>query len=193
MEKNFELLKERTEVIVNGISTRLEGDFIARPYDDYMDDVWEYLQDRFPGKIFGEGEAWDYDPRFDHFEYDEFGKQYICLNIDLMKEDEVYWDTDCVFVDTSNFPSYSLWDFDKIQCLSEIETPGWIFDLSNEELQELRGEISLGSIYLSDYNNSMFIDRRELSSYCESYDMWLKEEKVEDSPEMFAHYIENVA
>ncbi len=193
MRKDFELLKKKTEVIVNGIRTKLDGEFIARAYNEYMDDVWEYLQDRFPDKAFSEGEPWDYDPRFDHFEYDEFGKLYICLNIDLMKEDEVNWETDCVFVDTSPFPTGERWDFDKIQCLPDIDTPAWIFDLSDEELQELRGEISLGSIYLADYNNSMFIDRNELSDYCERYDAWLDEEGLEDSPEIFAHYIQDVA
>lgn len=193
MKKDFELLKSSPKVIVNGISTTVDGDFIARPFWNYMDDIWEYIEKRFPGETFEEGEAWDIDPRFERFEYDELGYQYVVLNTGNMKEDEIDWDYDYVFVDTSNFPSYEQWNIDKMKCLSDIDLPHDIHDLSDEQLKELRGKICAGSCYLADYNNSMFIDRDVLSGYAESYLEWIEVENLKDTGEEFAYYIREVA
>ena len=40
-----------------------------------------------------------------------------------------------------------------------------IWDLDEEQLKKLRSEISVGSVYLSDYNNSFEIDPNEVYNY----------------------------
>lgn len=192
MKKDFELLKSSPDVIVNGIRTKVYGDFIARPYWNYMDNVWGYLEKRFPGETF-DGEAWDADPRFERFEYNEFGEQYVVLNLGSMNADEIDWDYDYVFVDTSDFLSYEQWAIDKMKCLSDIDIPHNIFELTEEQLKKLRGKICAGSCFLADYNNTMFIDRDVLSDYVESYLEWCEEGNFKDTPDEFAYYIKEVA
>jgi hypothetical protein len=74
-----------------------------------------------------------------------------------------------------------------------------IFDLSESELKELRGEIVTCSIYLSDYNNSFGIPNDVLSDYSDSYWEYLVERygdedaELNDTPEEFAEYILNYA
>ena len=68
-----------------------------------------------------------------------------------------------------------------------------ISDLSFDELCELRKEIYLGSMYLTDYENSFGIDVDTLYSYSEGYEESLYEEYGEDwenhdTPEEFANY-----
>ena len=68
-----------------------------------------------------------------------------------------------------------------------------VFDLSQEELKKLRGQICVGSVYLSDYDNEFNIDESALYNECESYLYWLDEEKREDTPDEFVYYIKEVA
>nr|DAG40086.1 MAG TPA: hypothetical protein [Caudoviricetes sp.] len=193
MKKDFELLTTYgTEFIVGGIRTTIDCDFLVRPFENYMSDIWDYLEKKFPGEDF-EDYPWDIDPRFERFEYDEFGTKYIVLNMGAMQEDEVDWEYDCVFVRTDVFPSYERWKMDSIRTLSEIDVSKDVQELSEEQLKKLRKEIRIGSCYLSDYNNSMSVDRNILSNYCENYEEWLEEENIEDSPEEFAYYILEVA
>lgn len=193
MKKDFELLTTYgAKFIVNGIRTTIDCDFLVRPFGNYMDDIWDYLEKKFPGERF-EDTPWDIDPRFERFEYDEFGAKYAVLNMGSMQEAEIDWEYDCVFVNTDDFPSYERWKVDSIRALNEIDVPIDIHELSDEQLKKLRGEIRIGSLYYSDYNNSFFIDRSELSSYCEAYDEWLEEESIEDSPEEFSYYMREVA
>lgn len=68
-----------------------------------------------------------------------------------------------------------------------------ISELSFDELCKLRKEISLGSIYLSDYQNSFGVYAETLSSYAEGYEESLYEEYGEDweshdTPEEFANF-----
>lgn len=193
MEKNIELLKKPTEVIYNGIRTKITGGgVIVKLLSNYMEDVWDYLTEKYPEEDFSDGEAWDYDPRFQYFEYDSCGDEYIVLNLDDMSEDDIDWEYDYVFIDTSDIPSY-LQDLNKIVCLTDIDVAHDISGLTDEQLKQLRGEVCIGSMYYSDYNNSFFIDRSELSSYCEAYDEWLEEKGIEDSPEEFSYYMREVA
>ena len=157
-----------------------------------MSDIWDYLGKKFPREDF-EDYPWDIDPRFERFEYDEFGTKYVVLNMGSMQENEVDWEYDCVFVNTDEFPSYERWKMDSIRTLSEIDVPKDVQELSEEQLKKLRKEIRIGSCYLSDYNNSMSVDRNILSNYCEAYEEWLEEEGIEDSPEEFSYYIREVA
>jgi hypothetical protein len=86
---------------------------------------------------------------------------------------------------------------DLLSELDQYEIDEWrneeerhISDLSEDELKTLRGQVSIGSMYTSDYNNSFFIDEDEVMDVCEHYDDWLEEEQCDDTPENFAHYVE---
>ena len=193
MRNDFELLKKPTEVIYNGIRTKITGvGVIVKLLSNYMEDIWDYLTEKYPENDFSEGEAWDYDPRFQYFEYDGVGDEYIVLSLDDMSENDIDWEYDYVLIDTSGIPSY-LQDLNKIVCLTDIDVAHNIYDLTDEQLKELRGEVSIGSMYYSDYNNSFFLDRSELIGYCESYEEWLEEKGIEDSPEEFSYYMREVA
>lgn len=193
MKNDFELLKKPTEVIYNGIRTKITGGVIVKLISNYMDDIWDYLTEKYPEKDFSEGDAWDYDPRFQYFKYDEVGEEYIVLSLDEMSEKDIDWEYDYVLVDTSAFPTYERWTMDSIICLTDVDVAHDIHDLTDEQLQELRGEVCIGSYFSADYNNSFFLDRSELSCYCESYDEWLEEKGIEDSPEEFSYYMREVA
>lgn len=193
MKKDFELLKKPTEVIYNGIRTKITGGgVIVKLLSNYMEDVWDYLTEKYPEKDFSDGEAWDYDPRFQYFEYDGVGDEYVVLNLDDMSEDDIDWDSDYALIDNSMIPSY-VQDLNKIVELSDIDISHDVRELTDEQLKELRGMVCIDSIYLADFNNPFFIDRSELSDYCEAYDEWLEEKGIEDSPEEFSYYMREVA
>jgi ABC-type polysaccharide transport system permease subunit len=63
-------------------------------------------------------------------------------------------------------------------------------DLTNEQLQQLRSEIAVGSMYLSDYENSFHINENEVYDISESYDIWCEENDIEDNAENFADYVQ---
>ena len=193
MKKDFELLNKPTEVIYNGIRTKITGGVIVKLLSNYMEDIWDYLTEKYPEKDFRDGEAWDYDPRFQYFKYDEVGEEYIVLSLDEMSDKDIDWEYDYVLVDTSAFPTYERWTMDSIICLTDVDVAHDIHDLTDEQLQELRGEVCIGSYFSADYNNSFFIDRSELSCYCDSYDEWLEEKGIDDSPEEFSYYMREVA
>ena len=193
MKKDFELLKKPTEVIYNGIRTKINGGVIVKLMSNYMEDIWDYLTEKYPEKDFSDGEAWDYDTRFQYFKYDEVGEEYIVLSLDEMSEKDIDWEYDYVLVDTSAFPTYERWTIDSIICLTDVDVAHDIHDLTDDQLQELRGEVCIGSYFSADYNNSFFIDRSELSCYCDSYDEWLEDKGIEDSPEEFSYYMREVA
>lgn len=193
MKKDFKLLTTcGTEFIVGGIRTTIDCNFLVRPFDNYTDDIWDYLKKKFPDTRFDDY-PWDVDHRFERFEYDEFGTKYVVLNMGSMQENEIDWEYDCVFVNTAGFPSYERWKIDSIRTLSEIDVPKDVHELSEYQLRKLREEICIGSCFLSDYNNSMCIDRNVLSDYCDDYIEYLEEEQRDDTPEVFAYYIREVA
>lgn len=76
-----------------------------------------------------------------------------------------------------------------------------ISDLNEEELKELRTEIRIGSVYLSDYENSFNVDESKLCDICDSYDSYLCEDEddnplpesewKQDTPEEFAYFCMN--
>lgn len=72
--------------------------------------------------------------------------------------------------------------------LSREEKDLHIWDLDEEQLKKLRSEISVGSVYLSDYNNSFEIDPNEVYNYSEGYLVELDEDYEKDTPEHFAEY-----
>ena len=66
-----------------------------------------------------------------------------------------------------------------------------ITDLSKQELIELRSQICVGSIYLSDYENELGVNEEQVCDACEGYDNWLYEDGWKDNGEAFAYYIMN--
>lgn len=58
------------------------------------------------------------------------------------------------------------------ECEDEWCSP---YDLGEEELKTLFSEIRRGSIYLSDYRNSVGVTWDEASDYCDDYYRWLEE------------------
>lgn len=64
-----------------------------------------------------------------------------------------------------------------------------IWDLDEEQLKSLRGQIYLGSCFLSDYQNSFGVDEYEVSKYSESYEDYISDGELEDTPQEFADYI----
>ena len=47
MKKDFELLKKPTEVIYNGIRTKITGGgVIVKLLSNYMEDIWDYLTEK---------------------------------------------------------------------------------------------------------------------------------------------------
>lgn len=64
-------------------------------------------------------------------------------------------------------------------------------DLTTEQLRQLRSEIVVGSMYLSDYENSFYINELDVCNISDSYDIWCDENGVEDNAENFADYIQN--
>ena len=67
-----------------------------------------------------------------------------------------------------------------------------IWDLDEEQLKKLRSEISINSIFYSDFNNSFEIDCHEVSNYADGYLEHLKESEYEDTPQEFAEYCMSV-
>lgn len=66
-----------------------------------------------------------------------------------------------------------------------------ITELDEEQLKQLRNEIHVGSMFLSDYENSFGIDPMELSSLAEEYIDYLLDCHLEDTHEEFANYVHN--
>lgn len=143
-------------------------------------------------------EAWKNYPGPDTYvdcvEHDyELNETHLVLVCDY--NGELYW-RKMVFSDLGLCPLYARFlDEDEEEKLKEWrnEKDRSVYDLSEDELKALRGQICAGSMYLSDYDNSFNVDTNELSSECECYLDWLEDEGINDSPEEFAYYIKNVA
>lgn len=67
-----------------------------------------------------------------------------------------------------------------------------IENLTSDELKELYTQVSFGSIYTSDFENSFFIDANEVMIVCEDYEFWVECNKLNDTPELFANYVLDV-
>ena len=191
MKKDFKLLDEGTVIVTNkGEKTTIEYPYVVKTLLNYMNGIWDYLKKIDPELANTDGYPWDSDPRFVKIEYDELGYEYVVLDVSEMKEDEVDWDYDYVYVKTDESNPCRNWMIDRLQCLSEIELPRKISNLSHDELIALRGEICVGSCWLSDYNNSFFVENKVVSDACDFYLEILEEDGIDDTPENFADCIE---
>lgn len=129
---------------------------------------------------------------------------YVALSVD--ERDVKYLDTDVYILQTDYFGDISWFRLiygtycylcDRLINEEEkSEMDEWreekdlhVLDLGEDGLKKLRGEITIGSCYLSDYENSFYIDTNEVSSYAERYEMYLEEENLQDTPKNFADYI----
>lgn len=61
-----------------------------------------------------------------------------------------------------------------------------LYELSEDEVKKLQGEIVMGSCYLEDYSNSLGVSETEVSNYAEGY------LEVEDEYDSFYDYIQSV-
>lgn len=191
MKKDFKLLKEGTVIITNnGEKTEIECPYVVKTMGNYMNDIWDYLTKLAPELAKTEDYPWDCDPRFVKLEYDEFGDDYVVLDVSMMKADEVDWDYDYVYVKTDGTSLHQGWMSDRLQCLSDISLPRKISELSHDELVDLRGEIVCGSCWIADYNNSHFVENNVVCNASDFYLELLEEEDEEDTPENFADCIE---
>lgn len=78
-----------------------------------------------------------------------------------------------------------------VECY-DLEVYNTIWDLTHEELMQLRGQVKLGSCYLSDYDNKFGIDANQVYTFCEGYGDSIGWSEEEDTPEAFADYCEDV-
>ena len=72
--------------------------------------------------------------------------------------------------------------------LEELSVYATMEDLSFEDLKSLREQISLGSCYLADYENSFGVDRNEVCSYADGFGEEIGWNDDLDTPENFALY-----
>jgi len=74
-------------------------------------------------------------------------------------------------------------------CLSVYNT---IWDLTHDELCQLRGQVCLGSCYTGDYRNTFGIDPHQVYDFCEGFGQSIGWSDDDDTPDNFADYCEGV-
>lgn len=74
----------------------------------------------------------------------------------------------------------------------ELAVYNTIWDLTHDELKELRGQVVLGSCYTGDYRNKFNIDPNQVYDFCEGYGQEIGWDEDADTPEAFAGYCEGV-
>lgn len=77
--------------------------------------------------------------------------------------------------------------------MDELSIYAELSDLSFEDFKSLYEQISIGSIYLADYENTFGIDKNEVCALADGYLEYLynafgKESEKYDTPEEFAYY-----
>ena len=130
-------------------------------------EVNEYVQDEKQLSLhylFELEEAEEKEVLYDSEMYEVRGKYYDCLG------DEQY-------VLIYNNTKYLFVDKDDIQERHDVNS------LDEEGYKTLFNEISRGSIYLSDYRNSVGCTCEDACNFCESYYDWLQDEFGDDSDE----------
>ena len=76
--------------------------------------------------------------------------------------------------------------------VEHLEVYNTIWDLTHDELMQLRGQVVLGSCYLKDYDNKFGIDPKQVYDFCEGYGESIGWSDEDDTPEAFADYCEGV-
>lgn len=79
----------------------------------------------------------------------------------------------------------------EVDC-DDLEVYNTIWDLTHDELKELRGQVVLGSCYTGDYANKFGIDPKQVLDFCEGYGGEIGWDEDADTPEAFADYCEGV-
>ena len=77
-------------------------------------------------------------------------------------------------------------------CCEDCEPYNTVYDLTHDELCQLRRQVSLGSCYLGDYRNKFGIDPNQVYTFCEGYGEEIGWDDDADTPEAFADYCEGV-
>lgn len=175
MKKDFSLLQYGTTVVLdNGIKTTIVEDEILKQDNEILFNE----DDERVRKVFT----------------DEYGDRYVILDLKKLAPEDIDWCNDSVFVDQSPCKVNRYGDV----FLSDIDVPQDIKQYDDEALKELRNSITIGSIYLSDYNNDLFIDRSLLLEICDSFIEWQeviygKEADEHLGEDDFIKYIRQVA
>jgi len=102
-------------------------------------------------------------------------------NVPKKKEIDAYPNLINVYVLDSNLDSYCV-GADDLQPLRHID------DLSYEELEELRGQICIGSCYISSYENTLGVKAEEVCDYSDAYCDAIGWDFSKDSAENFADF-----
>lgn len=99
--------------------------------------------------------------------------------------------------DENDFTNYWYCDYDDLESVRKIT------DLTTDELKKLRKQICIGSLYVSDCNNTLNVPAKEVSDYADCYVDYLlslcgegatlAQAYERDSADEFAYYIENIA
>ena len=97
--------------------------------------------------------------------------------------------------DEKDHTNYWYCDYDDLEEIRQIS------DLNAEELKKLRNQICIGSIYISDYNNTLNVPANEVSDVSDCYVDYLFDLAGDDAdyndaykfdnPETFAEYVMN--
>lgn len=132
------------------------------------------------------------------FEVNEimYSQDYLCLQKDCFGD--LFWRK--MIVSDNCLPLYlNLLSVEEEEYLNDLrqERERHVNELSLEELKELRSQIYVGSMFLSDYENTFNIDKEEVMQYSDGYIEYLETEADEtgvddsdwlDTPEAFAEY-----
>lgn len=117
---------------------------------------------------------------------------YVCGNIYALTRDsdgEAVWKTLVVGEYCPVGVRLMTRDEELLLELWRSETERHIEDLDLDELAKLYSEVTFGSIYYSDYTNSLGVDEHEVADICDEYDKWLMNEGVTDDANEFANYV----
>lgn len=171
-KEDMKCLKAGTKVVVYGVTTTIKG-FILRSESHFSNSEGE------KDATINEG-------------IDEYDIRYRILAIDRLDPDEILWDSDCVEVDRSPFPSYC--KDNRYLPLTDVFLPRKITDLTDDELVDLYKHVTLGSCFLSDYNNDYGVPREEVFDTIEDflgfqYEEWGEEYEEYLAAEDFVVYI----
>lgn len=171
------------------IATTIWGDALTGEYDNVVkgiaeaqkraDELLDEYLHNYPDCVVNCFEEWNYPGRYEDYlvwQKDIFGERY-------WKIMRVNNGCPMVLELLSDYEQY----------LIEEEVEREVSDLSDDELAGLYKEITIDSLYISDYENSYSVDETKLSNVCDGYMEHLEGvddgERKDDTIENFINYI----
>lgn len=86
---------------------------------------------------------------------------------------------------------YKNGNIDEVDC-DDLSVYNTIWDLTHDELKDLRSQVVMGSCYLGDYENNYGIDTKQVADFCEGFGESIGWNEDMDTPDNFADYCEGV-